>query len=153
MFADIDVLINFYEGGKCPAKQERIIQIQLKTGVPAERFPGGLAFARPYEGVHIQVFVDRMRKMVVPKTVPVLLAHVLVHEITHILQGINRHSAKGIMKAAWEREDFQKMCWKPLTFTEKDIRLIHFGLEAWASRRGGSNKPSTNHVLQASSAK
>jgi hypothetical protein len=28
-----------------------------------------------------------------------VLAHVLVHEITHILQGIDRHSESGVMKS------------------------------------------------------
>ena len=130
MFADIGVSISFHEADKCPTKQDRIIHIHLETGVPAERFPGALAFAMPYEGVHIQVFVDRIRKMVDPKRTAVLLAHVLAHEITHILQGVNRHSPEGIMKAKWDQEDFQKRCWEPLTFTEKDIKLIYIGLEA-----------------------
>jgi hypothetical protein len=133
MFADINVSINFHDADKCPANQNQVIQIHLNTGVPAERFAGALAFAMPYEGIHIQVFVDRIRKMVDSKRVPILLAHVLVHEITHILQGVNRHSACGIMKAKWDRDDYRKMWWKPLTFTEKDIKLIHLGLEAKTS--------------------
>ena len=137
MFADIGVKINFFEKGKCPANEQAMIHIHLDTGVPAERFPGALAYAMPYEGVHIEVFVDRIRKMIGPKRIHVLLAHVLVHEIAHILQGVHRHSERGIMKAKWEQEDFQKMCWKPLSFTEKDIKLIHLGLKMQRSKAKG----------------
>jgi hypothetical protein len=28
-----------------------------------------------------------------------LLAHVMAHEITHVLEGIDRHSSEGVMKA------------------------------------------------------
>ena len=63
-----------------------------------------------------------------------MLAHVLAHEITHILQGIKRHSKTGVMKAKWSYEDIRKMTWKPLPFAEEDIRLIHLGMEAWAIR-------------------
>jgi hypothetical protein len=63
------------------------------------------------------------------------LAHVLAHEITHILQGVSRHSESGVMKATWDQRDFEKMAWKPLTFTERDVMLIHFGLEARAARK------------------
>jgi hypothetical protein len=38
--------------------------------------------------------------------VPIILGHVLVHEITYILQGICRHSESRIMKARWELRDF-----------------------------------------------
>jgi len=92
--------------------------------------PRALAFAMPYEGVHIQVFMDRIRRMVDSKRVPVLLAYVLVHEITYMLQGINQHSASGIMKAKWDQEDFKTMCSELLTFSELDIELIQRGLEA-----------------------
>lgn len=57
-----------------------------------------------------------------------LLAHVLVHEITHILQGTCRHSDTGIMKARWTHQDYMEMGQKPLSFTEKDLQLIRTGL-------------------------
>ena len=53
----------------------------------------------------------------------------MVHEITHILQGISRHSDSGVMKANWSGEDFQQMRYKPLPFTEQDVVLIHRGLK------------------------
>jgi hypothetical protein len=134
MFAGIGLKIKWQDESTCQDGGEGIIHLRYDTGIPNERYPGALAFAMPYEGVHVCVFIDRIRKSVNPKTVPFLLAHVLVHEITHILQGVNRHSSTGIMKAAWSHKDHQQMRCKPLAFTPLDIALIHLGLESWPSR-------------------
>ena len=61
--------------------------IRITSDTPASRIAGGLAFALPYEGVHIQIFYDRVRAAE-PLLPQVALAHVLAHEITHVLQGI-----------------------------------------------------------------
>ncbi len=63
-----------------------------------------------------------------------LLAHELVHEITHILQCLDRHSETGVMKARWTADDYCEMRWKPLTFTPEDIQLIHLGMQMLRSR-------------------
>jgi hypothetical protein len=65
---------------------------------------------------------------------PNLLAHVLVHEITHILQGISRHSPTGIMKGQWDYDDYFEMSRRPLPFAQKDIDLIYDGLKARRAR-------------------
>ena len=38
-----------------------------------------------------------------------LLAHVLVHEITHVLEGVDRHTGQGVMKARWTEDDLALM--------------------------------------------
>ena len=57
-----------------------------------------------------------------------LLAHVLAHEIGHVLQGTNRHAETGVMKARWDCEDFKAMERNPLEFTSTDVNLIRKGL-------------------------
>ena len=64
-----------------------------------------------------------------PNLFPMLLAHVLVHEMTHILQGVSRHSETGVMKAHWDESDFGQMRIKALPFTEADIHLIQRGVD------------------------
>ena len=59
----------------------------------------------------------------------------LVHEITHILQAVSRHSETGIMRARWDEEDLLNMYWKPLEFEPRDIDLINRGLAARAARQ------------------
>jgi len=83
---------------------------------------------------HIVIFYDRVQQAAHPDLIPCLLAHVLVHEITHILQGFSRHSDQGVMKASWDGSDYSAMAWKPLAFAREDIDLIHLGLAARAAR-------------------
>jgi hypothetical protein len=132
MFAEIDVKVAWHQGNSCPADA---LRIRLSTNTPVDLHPGAFAYALPYEGTHIVVFYDRIRSAVEPVAVACLLAHVLAHEITHILQGVNRHSASGVMKAHWEPDDFRKMKRRLLSFTEEDVTLIHRGLDVRASHR------------------
>ena len=60
--------------------------------------------------------------------VPTLLAHVMTHEITHLLEGISRHSVTGVMKAHWDARDFADMVRAPLPFAPEDIDLIQSGM-------------------------
>lgn len=132
MFAGIGVTIQWRRSGRsCPAEA---IQISLSEHTPQDYFPGSLAFAMPFEGIHIQIFYDRLAGSAKPRSLPSRLAHVVVHEITHILQGEVRHSETGVMKASWNDADYDEMAWRPLPFTETDIILIHQGLEARMAR-------------------
>ena len=77
-----------------------------------------------------------------PRLEPIVLAHVLVHELTHVLQGVSRHSEAGVMQAHWTIRDYSEMEDKPLGFTPDDADLVHFGLAkaqsmpAWRRQRG-----------------
>jgi len=92
-----------------------------------------LGFAQPYEGTHVVVFPNRVR-LLDPYQRQCVLAHVLVHEITHVLEGICRHSATGIMKARWNQQDYLEMSCKPLPFAPEDVDLIYAGLRARQTR-------------------
>jgi hypothetical protein len=80
--------------------------------------------------------------------VPCLLAHILAHEITHVLQGINRHSVSGVMKAHWSNGDCLDMAGKPLAFTEEDVYLIHRGLKRRADRLAAVDATAAKVVTQ-----
>ena len=62
-----------------------------------------------------------------------MLAHVMVHEITHVIEGVCRHSKRGIMKAVWTDEDTRWMRARPLKFAEEDVKLIQVGLRVRAT--------------------
>jgi hypothetical protein len=129
-FTKIGVRIDWRIGHPSGTSSERepAIVISLAEHAPADYLPGALAFAKVYEGVHITVFWDRIdgRARWAPDTV--VLAHVLVHEITHILQGINRHSESGVMKSQWTIDDYRAMADEPLPFAPLDVELIQRGL-------------------------
>jgi hypothetical protein len=127
MFAVIGISLEWVKG-KPPAESSQLpIIIEVVTRTPNNLLPGSLAYAVPFEGSHITVFIDRIEEMRAPSNV---LAHVMVHEITHLLQGIGRHSATGVMKEVWTARDFDWMRLRPLSFTPLDIDLIYTGLAA-----------------------
>ena len=123
------------EVGFCQGQPDAIV-VTLLTSTPKTFHPGALAFALPYEGVHIQVFYDRIAGAE-RELAPTLLAYVIVHEITHILQGIDCHSKRGVMKAHWDSYDYTRMKWGQLPFTAFDIEMIQGGLAARAARNAG----------------
>lgn len=135
MFATAGVRVRWRVGTPSEAKlvEERPIVVHFAVNTPASDHPGALAFAVPYEGVHIKIFYDRI-KAGSPRITQVVLAHVLVHEMTHILQGIERHSETGIMKAIWTAQDYTDMAWKPLSFTSDDVDLIQNGFSVRMAR-------------------
>jgi len=129
MFRTVGVRLEWHVGRLAPSPFERPLIVELVTNTPENFHRGALAFTGPYERIHITVFYDRVYDIGVHSRITTqLLAHVLVHEITHILQGITRHSETGIMKAHWTPEDYEEMQLRPLSFTRKDIELIQIGL-------------------------
>lgn len=63
-----------------------------------------------------------------------VLAHVLAHEITHVLEVTDRHSKEGVMKAHWTGRDFRNMAWRGLPFAAEDVELIHLGIASRMNR-------------------
>jgi hypothetical protein len=131
MFAGIGVTVDWrHDGRDCPA-EGILITASYAGNSPIN--PGILADARPY-GSGIRVYYDRIAANPEKRTIPAVLAHVLVHEITHILQGVSRHSESGVMKAHWSTSDLTTMAYTPLRFADEDIDLIYRGLE-WRAQR------------------
>jgi len=127
MFASIGVKIDWHDRDSCPVGVGAI-QVRMSHNPPGIRKFKTLAFAEPYAGT-IEVFPDRVQELN-RNGGPSVLAHVLVHEITHVLEGIDRHSATGIMKDRWDDNDYFEMRRKPLRFAQKDVDLIYDGLQA-----------------------
>ena len=135
MFATIRVRLRWYEPPVCPAGAGDPVLLMLETSTPATDHPGALGVALPREGSHAWVFYDRVGQSYRGnKYVAALLAHVMAHEIAHVLQGISRHSESGILMANWSATDCARMASLPLMFTPEDVILIHRGLEERHSR-------------------
>jgi hypothetical protein len=109
---------------------DRTIIVNFEMQAPPGSDPASLSYALPYEGVHIVVFYDRIQGLSrYPNLRRTILAHVLTHEIVHMLQGIGRHSKAGVMKAHWDGRDYLDMTWRTLPFTSEDVELIRSGLQ------------------------
>jgi len=131
MFVAAGVTIDWRRGHNCPADG---IRISVSEDTPDADHPHAYAYALPYEGAHIVLFQDRIQAAAGQRAQPFLLAHVLVHELTHILEGTCRHSDTGILKAVFTQADIAQMELHPLPFAEEDLELIHFGLEIRRNR-------------------
>jgi hypothetical protein len=130
IFGSIRVSVWWYEPPVCPATAKNPIFMVIQTPTPEENLPGALGAALPLDGSHTWVFYDRVRRSAPDDDhLPALLAHVMAHEIAHVLQGVIRHSDSGILKAQWSATDCARMTFFPLMFTSYDAILIHMGIE------------------------
>jgi hypothetical protein len=130
MFEHAGVRIRWRRGQPKNASdsRDRALVVRLEDRTPANRRADVLGVTTPQEGVHITVFYDRVRRLSSSEESSELLAFVLVHEITHALQGESRHAETGIMKARWKGRDYYEIARDP--FTQQDVDLIHRGLAA-----------------------
>jgi hypothetical protein len=140
MYARIGVRLDWRIGNAAGgAVSGSPVAIQMRYGSENERpsSPDSLAFALPFADgttaitvmyARIQFLTDRSACR------GAILAHVLAHEIGHVLQRIDRHALTGVMKAHWNGRDYDAMEKKLLEFTPDDIDLIVRGLAARKAR-------------------
>jgi hypothetical protein len=145
MYARIGVRIDWRIGNATACTgSDSPVAIQMRYGAENERHssPDTLAFASPFAHgtTAITVMFDRIQ-LVTERSArqEAVLAHVLAHEIGHVLQGTDRHMGTGVMKAHWGRRDYDAMEKKPLEFTTDDIDLIVSGLSALKAHRASEH--------------
>jgi len=118
------------------------IKVRFVERDPDDSRREALACAMPFaeEGVAIYVMYDRIHWVArrSSREAPIL-AHVLAHEIGHVLQGTNAHAQTGVMKAHWNGQDYDAMEKKPLEFTSVDVDLIKNGLNLRKARNAGAS--------------
>jgi hypothetical protein len=132
MFAKIGVRLEWIaeeHSGKFPVPA---IVIEAISPAPPTAMPGVLGYAELCHGGRVTVFLDRIEQTKYPAFV---LAHVIVHELAHMVQGINRHSDAGIMKPHWTGRELLDMRSRPFPFSHEDVVLIYDGL----SRNGDAS--------------
>jgi len=125
MFAGVGISLEWRACEPAGESSQAPIVVELASGMPQDLKSGVLGYAMVHQGRRVTVFLDRIETMERPEPV---LAHVIVHEITHIVQGVCRHSDTGVMKAHWTVRDLVEMPFKPLLFTQEDLMLLYRGL-------------------------
>jgi Tfp pilus assembly protein FimT len=136
IFATAGVALEWRAAGSAACRnsdQARTVVLDFEGHTAPSEHPGAMAYALPYQGSHIVVLFDRIaRSAGGPRQVSTILAHVMAHEIAHLLEGVARHSQTGLMKAHWDRQDFMQMGYNPLPFAPEDIEMIQRGLRVSA---------------------
>ena len=97
------------------------------SGSPSE-YPGALAWATPYADANPQIHIFINRVLQGQRTgalAELYLAHVMAHEIGHILESVNRHSDDGVMKSHTPKPHALR---ERLKFAKEDVPMIHAGL-------------------------
>jgi hypothetical protein len=85
----------------------------------------GVALRKP-TGATARIFLNQVHDFARRYRVDVstLLAHVIAHEIGHLLLPLTPHSATGLMKAEWDRDQLREATAGSLTFTDAQIERI-----------------------------
>lgn len=125
--------LRFRPGSPRPGETPAPVVVRIVPEAPTDQIAPTLAKAYPYEGSRIDIYYNRVLRHSADHTTA-RLAYVMVHEITHILQGIARHSSQGIMKAAWDEDDEYAIACNKLRFAEEDLTLLRLGLEERARK-------------------
>ena len=135
IFAAAGVEITWRSGKIKPAAcgEQPPIHVRIVSRWASADHRKALASAMVYEGVHVTVSYERVREAI-PEAPEMSMAYVLVHEITHILQGLDRHSETGLLKARWDWTDHYSIRWGLLALSPEDVELIHTGLAARTTR-------------------
>lgn len=130
MFIITGVRLEWRKAPMCQAGEAEPVFLILQAHTPNADLPTALGVAMPLEGSHAWVFYDRVVRTTHDDNETVaLLAHVMAHEIGHVLEGLIRHSDSGILKAYWSPGDLARMAQFPLLFTQADVILIRRGAE------------------------
>ena len=98
----------------------RVLTDKNRKGVQGEAF--GFAVVPVLASVYYEHAVSLARYG--DYETPKILGCVMVHEIGHLLLGLNSHSDFGIMRAHWRRKEIQKIMWGGLHFTPQQSEMI-----------------------------
>jgi len=110
----------------------RVVAGEAKRMSNVRRPPLGQSFADQRGGTYASVFLERVQNAAAGANVPwvIVLAYAVVHEVGHLLLGDQAHTVRGVMKASWDRKDYEAMSQNHCHFSQEQVREL-------ANRYGG----------------
>lgn len=100
-----------------------------------------LGMAQPYVsfGLNVRVFYDRVQEAAARANLidSVVLAHVMAHEIGHVLLRSSLHTTEGLMRSVWTSREYLLLAQRSLNFTTKENTTMELTL----SRAGCRSSP------------
>ena len=61
---------------------------------------------------------------------PVMLGHLMAHELGHLLLGVRSHSASGIMHVPWQKKELEIIAQGSLLFTPREAQTMRSQIQA-----------------------
>jgi hypothetical protein len=132
-------------GQSCPLPlRSRALALRIVRKAPPGIAETALGFALPcaIPMPTVTIFADRIEAVAQHTTAmyhPVL-AHVIAHEIGHVLLRSSMHAEAGIMRARWDRADWQRASVGILEFTADESERMRAELQTLAIQASGSNQ-------------
>ena len=104
----------------------RVVAGAAKRMSNVRRPPLGQSFADSEGGTYASVFVASVQDQATAANVPwvIVLAYAAAHEIGHLLLGNQAHTPRGLMKAHWDRNDYQEINQNHFHFSSEQIQKL-----------------------------
>jgi hypothetical protein len=116
----------------CRARRDIALEI-LKTAPPGYK-ASILGYAQPLAsaGLNVRVFNDRIRWAAADRnrSYATVLAHVMAHEIGHVLLRTSEHSSGGLMSRIWSDADYAWMSRSLMFFNRQQATAMRIELSA-----------------------
>jgi hypothetical protein len=109
----LDFSANGASNAACSSRRTGELHLALDLGPKTRVMTTTLGFALPCAkyGADASILVDRC-EAVMQNTLASfakILGHAIAHEIGHVLLGSNEHSSVGLMRARWDKADWQRV--------------------------------------------
>ena len=133
MFAKIGMPVQFRYGRKPQTAGQNGLELNIYVGIraPREIHSRALGSSHPFsQDGRIEVFYSQIQNYN-PEVGPEYVAclHPGPRDRALVLEGIDRHSATGVMKAEWNFQDLLKIRGGALEFETSDVEFIRVGIE------------------------
>jgi hypothetical protein len=126
----------------CAARRD--IALELIGAAPDGLKPTILAMSQPLatKGLNVRIFHDRVRHTAERESreYAVVLAHVIAHEIGHVLLRSIDHPSWGLMSAAWGKHEYGVMSGGTLRFEKNQARVMEEVLSGYGCSMAQSNQ-------------
>jgi hypothetical protein len=104
----------------------RVVAGHSKKMKNVRRPPLGQSFTDDNGGKYASLFLEHVQDEAASNNVSwvTVLAYAAIHEIGHLLLGNDAHTPRGMMKATWDRTDFEAMNQHYLHFSKEQMRQL-----------------------------
>ena len=124
-----------------PQPGDVVVQVVHETRKLKEDVFGASFLGQDGTGQLTDIYYDRVNELHRDWNVSLanVLAHVMAHEVGHLLLGLNSHSLSGIMRGFWESEELKAVERGRLLFSSEQSKLMRERLIAISAQGESKN--------------